>query len=143
MSKKKIIIIAVASLTLVALLLWAVPVFAADSGAPSAQNLPQAGHVKVLLRLMLIQDEAKVDTLLDKAQQAEKLTVDQAGKIKDFWTQHHAQFTKNALLKRLLSAGNEARVQQFLDKAVQSGKIKQEQADRIIKFRDILHTNNP
>jgi hypothetical protein len=140
MSKKKIIIIAVSSLTLLALLLWAVPVFAADSGAPSAQNLPQAGHVKVLLRLMLIQDEAKVDALLAQAQQAGKLTVDQAGKVKDFWTQHHAQFTKSAILQRLLKAADGTKVQQFLDKAVQSGKIKQEQADRIIKFWKVLHT---
>jgi hypothetical protein len=137
---KKIIIVLVSSLTLLGLLLWAVPVLAADSGAPSARNLPQAGHVKVLLRLMLIQDEAKVDALLAGAEDTGRLTLEQASKIKDFWTQHHTQFSRNIVLRRLLNVKNEARVEEFLNKAIQSGKIKPEQSENILRIWKIFHS---
>lgn len=141
MSKKKIIIITVASLTMIALFVWAVPVLAADSGAAqSAQTAPQLGKVKVLFRLLLVQDEAKVDALLAKAVDAGKLTTGQAVKVKEFWANHHAQFAKNVVLKRLLSAKDEAKVQEFLAKAVQAGKIKQEWANKIIQIWEMLHT---
>jgi len=142
---KKIIITAVSSLILVSMLLWTIPVFAADSEIPSTQDLPRIGHVRVLPRLMLIQDEAKVDALLERLQSAGKLTEEQAGKIKNIWTQRHAQTVRHPILKlrRLLTAENEARVQQFLDKAVQTGKITQERADRLIQIWERLHTNNP
>jgi len=142
--KKKIMIIAVASLTLIALLVLAVPVLAADSGTtPSAQTVPQAGNVKALLRLLLVQDESKVDALLAQAVSSGKLMPDQAARVKDFWTQHHTRFAKNVILKRLLGAKDEAKVRAFLEKAVQADKIKQEQADKIIKIWEILHTPAP
>ena len=69
-----------------------------------------------------------------------KLTSGQAAKIKDFWTQHHAQFARNVILKRLLRAKDEGKVQAFLNQAVQTGKIKREQADKILQIWGILHT---
>jgi hypothetical protein len=144
MSKKKIMIIAVASLTLITLLVLAVPVLAADSGATqSAQTVPQAGNVKALLRLLLVQDEAKVDALLAQAVSSGKLVPEQAARVKDFWTQHHTRLAKNVILKRLLGAKDEANVQAFLEKAVQAGKIEQAQADKIIQIWEILHAPAP
>ena len=139
MSKKKLIIILVSSLTLIGILAWAVPAMAADSGAPSARNLPQAGHFKVLLRLLLVQDEAKVDALLARAEDAGKLTPEQVVKIKTFWTNNHTRFARNFVLKRLLGAKDGDRVQQFLDQKVTAGKIKPEQAEKIIQIWEILH----
>jgi len=140
MKNRRIAIIFAALLTLMVLVISAVPALAADPGAAqAAQNVPQAGNVKVLLRLMLVQDEAKVDALLAQSLSSGKLTSDQVTKIKNFWTKHHAQFAKSAILKRLLSAKDGAKVQTFLDKAVQAGKIKQEQADKILKIWGILH----
>ena len=131
-----------ALLTLMVLVLSTVPVLAAErDGTQSAQRAPQADKVKVLLRLLLVQDEAKVDAFLAQGVSAGKLTTEQEAKIKAFWTQHHTQFAKNVILKRLLSAKDGAKVQAFLDKAVQAGKIKQEQADKILKIWGILHTS--
>jgi hypothetical protein len=137
---KKIIIMAVTLLTLIASLLIAVPVLAADNSAPAnpAQITP-ANKAKVLVRLLLVQDEAKVDTFIAGAVAAGKLNTDQAGKVKDFWTAHHEQFTKNFILKRLLSAKDEAKVKTFLDKAVKAGKIQQAQENKIIQMWEILH----
>ena len=68
MSKKRILIITVAVLTLIALALSSAPALAADPGSTqSAQTIPQAGNVKPLLRLMLAQDASKVDALLAQA----------------------------------------------------------------------------
>jgi len=141
MKNKRIVIMVAALLTLMVLVLSTVPVLAAErDGTQSAQRAPQADKVKVLLRLLLVQDEAKVDAFLAQGVSAGKLTTEQEAKIKDFWTKHHTQFAKNVILKRLLSAKDGAKVQAFLDKAVQAGKIKQEQADKILKIWGILHT---
>ncbi len=144
MSKKRIMIIVMASLTLIAMVILAVPALATDSGATqSVQTVPQASNRKALLHLLLVQDESKVDALLGQAVSSGKLTSGQATKVKDFWTQHHAQFAKKVVLKRLLSAKDGANVQAFLNKATQAGKIKQEQADKIMQIWGILHTPAP
>ena len=103
MSKKKIMIIVVSALTLIALLVIAVPVVASDTATttPPAQITP-ANKAGVLVRLLLVQNEAKVDAFLAKAVAAGKITTDQSTKIKDFWTAHHGQFLKNVILGRLL-----------------------------------------
>lgn len=139
MSKRKIMIVVVASLTLIALLVIAVPVLAADSSTPTNP----ANKAKVLIRLLLVQDEAKVNAFLDKAVDAGKLTPEQAVKVKDFWTAHHKQFARSFILKRLLRAQDEAKVKAFLDTAVASGKIQQVQADKIIQVWEVLHAPTP
>ena len=144
MKNKRIVIMFASLLTLLMLVLSAFPVLAAEpGGTQSVQTAPQATKAKVLLRLLLVQDETKVNALLAQALSSGKLTSDQVTKMKDFWTQHHEQFAKNVILRRLLSAKDGAKVQAFLDKAVQAGKIKQEQADKILKIWGILHTPAP
>ncbi len=144
MSKKRMLLLIVASLTLITLVTLAVPALAADSGATqSLQTIHPASNLKALLHLLLVQNESKVDALLAQAVSSGKLTAGQAVKVKDFWTQRHAQFAKNVILKRLLNAKDEAKVQAFLNQAVQVGKIKQEQADKIIQIWGILHTPAP
>lgn len=141
--KKKIALIASVVLAIVVLAIWAVPVVAADgSGAtPLAAQGAQGWHkMKVISRLLLIQDEARVDALIAKAVEADKLTKDQALKVKGFWTDHHQQFTKKVVLNRLLWAKDGAKVQAFLDKAVTVGKINSEQAGKIITLWKKLHT---
>jgi hypothetical protein len=125
--KKKILIIGAVLLALVVLTIWAVPTFAADPG-PTTSGTLTAGKVRILARLLLVQDEAKVDVYIAKAQTAGKITEEQAAKIKEFWTNHHQQFTRKVVLTRLLWAKDGTKVQAFLDKAVASGKITQEQA---------------
>lgn len=135
--KRKIALIGSMLLVLVVLAVWAVPAFAAD---PQPAQITQANKARVLIRLLLVQDEAKVDAFIAKAVEAGKLTNEQAVKVKEFWTAHHAKFARNVILVRLLKAQDESKVQAFLDKAVAAGKIQQAQADKIIQIWEILHT---
>jgi hypothetical protein len=138
--KRKIALFGGIFLALVVLTVWAVPVFAADgSGATApATQCAQGWHkMRILGRLLLIQDEAKVDALIAKA--GDKLSTEQAGKIKTFWTDHHQQFTKRVVLTRLLWAKDGAKVQSFLDNAVKAGKINSEQAGKIMDLWEKLH----
>lgn len=139
--KKRYWIIASVILVLVMLGVWAVPVFADDAAGstPPTPTTQPGNRVRILVRLLLVQDEARVDTFIAKAKAAGKLNDDQATKLKTFWTNHHAQFAKRVVLARLLSARDESKVKAFLDKAVGAGKIKQEQADKVIAAWEALH----
>jgi hypothetical protein len=142
MSKKKILIMTIAIITIIATLAIAVPVFADSNTTPTPPTqITTANKPGALIRLLLVQDESKVDAYIATAVSDGKITSDQAVKIKDFWTAHHAQFAKNVVLKRLLSAQNESNVKAFLDKAVANGKITQDQANKIISVWEVLHSS--
>jgi ribosomal protein L18 len=136
--KRKLTLIGIITLVLVLLAVWAVPVFAADP--QQAPQITQANKARVLVRLLLVQNEAKVDAFIAKAKDVGKLTAEQAVKVKEFWTAHHTQFLKNIILGRLLRAKDQSKVQAFLDKAVTAGKLQPAQADKIIQIWVILHT---
>jgi hypothetical protein len=136
--KRKLTLIGIITLVLVLLAVWTVPVFAADPQQPA--QITQANKARVLVRLLLVQNEAKVDAFIAKAVDAEKLSAEQAVKVKEFWTAHHAQFLRNIILGRLLRAKDQSKVQAFLDKAVAADKLQQAQADKIIQIWVILHT---
>jgi len=139
-----LLIIGSVVLTLVVLGMWAVPALAADGvGLPQAAQITPANKARVLARLLLVQDEAKVDAFIAKAEANGKLNADQAVKVKNFWATHHEKFAKNAILKRLLKAQDESKVKAFLDKAVAAGKIQQAQADKVIQMWEVLHTPKP
>ena len=139
--KRKILITVSVVLTLVVLGMWAIPTFAADGvDLPQATQITQANKSRVIVRLLLVQNEAKVDAFIAKAEANGKLTAAQAVKVKDFWTANHAKFTKNVILGRLLKAQDESKVKAFLDKAVTAGKIDQTKADKIIQMWEVLHT---
>jgi len=147
MSRKKIMIIAVSALTLIALLVIAVPVMAADNTAPTTPTqITKTNKANVLVRLLLVQDEAKVDAFIAKAVDAGKITPDQAVKVKAFWTANHekaATYAKRLILKRLLNAKDEAKVKAYLDKAVAAGKIQQAQEDKVLQLWETLHSPAP
>jgi len=141
MSKKKIIIITLAVITIIATLAIAVPVFADSSTSPTPPaQITTTNKPGAIVRLLLVQDESKVDAYIATAVADGKITSDQAVKIKDFWTAHHEQFAKNAVLKRLLKAQNESNVKAFLDKAVANGKITQDQENKVISIWEVLHS---
>lgn len=144
MSKKKILIIVMVALVVIASLVIAVPALAAGSSPPAnpAQITP-ANKPGALIRLLLVQNEAKVDAYIAEAVFNGKLTPDQAIKVKDFWTAHHKQFAWNFTLRRLLRAQNESNVKVFLDKAVTDGKIKPEQETKILQIWEVLHDIAP
>jgi polyhydroxyalkanoate synthesis regulator phasin len=138
--KKKLLITVSLVLTLIVLGTWAVPTFAANGvGLPQATQITPANKTGVLARLLLVQDEAKVDAFIAKGVANGKLTADQAAKVKDFWTANHAKFAKNVVLTRLLKAQDESKVKAFLDKAVAAGKITSTQADKVIQTWESLH----
>jgi polyhydroxyalkanoate synthesis regulator phasin len=144
MSKKKILIIVVASLTLIALLITAVPVLAASSSPlTNPAQITPANKAGALIRLLLVQDETKVDAYIATAVSNGKLTADQAVKVKDFWTAHHKQFAWNFTLRRLLRAQNESNVKTFLDKVVTNGKMTPEQETKILQIWEVLHNTAP
>ena len=107
----------------------------------SQQTAQLAPQRRPLLRLLLVQDEAKVDALIAQAEASGKITDEQAIKIKTLWTEHHKQFAKNVILTRIIWAKNGANVQAFLDKAVAAGKITPEQAVKIMDFWEAVHAN--
>jgi polyhydroxyalkanoate synthesis regulator phasin len=144
MSKKKVLIIVMAALAVIAAIVFVVPVFAADAAPPTnAAQITPANKPGALIRLLLVQDEAKVDAYIAQAVQAGKITADQAVKVKDFWTAHHKQFAWNFVLRRLLRAQNENNVKTYLDKAVANGKLTQDQENKVIQIWEILHTPAP
>jgi type IV pilus biogenesis protein CpaD/CtpE len=142
--KRKITIAGAILLVLAVLAVWAVPVFAADpSGGtrPSAQGDQQPGKVRIMARMLLIQDEAKVDALIAKALEAGRITDEQAARIENIWTNNHEKFTRKTMAARILRANDGARVQEFLDKGLAAGKITEAQYDRILAQWEKLHSN--
>jgi hypothetical protein len=135
--KKKLLIIGAILLVLIVGAVFAIPAFAAD---PQPTSTPVVGRVRILARLLLVQDEARVDAFIAKAQAAGKITEAQAAKIKEFWTNHHQLFTRKVVLTRLLWANDASKVQTFLDKAVAAGKINSEQAENIMTLWNKVHT---
>ena len=142
--KKKVLIIVLAALAVITTLVFVVPVFA-ESASPTVDvaQITSANKPGAFIRLMLVQDEAKVDAYIAQAIEAGKITPEQAVKVKDFWTAHHQQFAWNFVLRRLLRAQNENNVKTYLDKAVANGKLTQVQEDKVIAIWEILHTPAP
>ena len=139
---KKIALIGGIALALVVILAFAVPAFASGTRVGNAQQTTQlAPQRRPLLRLLLVQDEVKVDALIAQAEASGKITDIQAVKIKTFWTEHHRQFAKNVILTRIIWAKDGSKVQAFLDKGVAAGKIKPEQAVKIMDFWQAVHAN--
>ena len=138
---RKFIVIGVLLLALIILGVWAVPAFAAGASNPdqSTQNTPQGKKIGILVRLLMVQDENKVDAFLAKAEQAGKISADQVTTIKQIWTNHHEQFKRGSVLIRLLQVKDSDKVQAFLEKAVGNHKITQQQADNVLKLWQKLH----
>ncbi len=144
MSKKKIFIITLGVIAIIATLAIAVPVFADSSTSPTPPaQITTTNKPGAIVRLLLVQDESKVDAYIAAAIADGKITSDQAVKIKDFWTAHHSQFARNVVLRRLLKAQNESNVKSFLDKAVANGKITQDQENKVISIWETLHSHTP
>jgi hypothetical protein len=142
--KKKVLIIVMVALAIIAAIVFVVPVFAADAApTTNAAQITLANKPGAFIRLMLVQDEAKADDYIAKAVEAGKITADQAVKIKDFWTAHHKQFAWNFVLRRLLRAQNKNNVKTYLDKAVANGKLTPAQEDKVIAIWEILHAPAP
>ncbi len=138
---KKSLIAVGAALALVIVLAIAVPAFAAtQQPVASSQTAQQTFRPRALWNLLLIQNEARVDALIAKAQESGKITADQAVKIKAFWTEHHKQFGKNVVLTRIIWANDGSKVQAFLDKAVANGKMTQAQETKLLEFWNAVHS---
>ena len=139
--KKKFIVFGVLLLALIILGVWAVPTFAEGASTPdqSTQNTQQGKKIGILVRLLMVQDESKVDAFLAKAEAAGKITADQVTTIKQIWTNHHEQFKRGSALIRLLQVKDGDKVQAALDKAVGKQKITQQQADNVLKLWQKLH----
>ncbi len=144
--KKRIAVIGSVLLLVAMLALWAVPAFAQSNpgSVPPAAGITKANKARVLARLLLVKDEAKVDAFIAKAVAAGKLGTEQAVKVKKLWTERHEGFAKrlhrDVVLGRLLTAKDQTKVKALLDKAVAAHKMEQVRADKIIKAWEILHT---
>ena len=139
---RRILLIPVALLTLIVLAILAVPALAADpSGSTKqpAQGTQRVHKARVLIRLLTVQDKAKVDAFLAKAMVAGKLTQEQASKVEELWVNHHGHFAKGALLNRLLSVNDLGKVDAFLARAVQTGKLVQRQANKVKQLWQRVH----
>ena len=138
--KKKTMIIVCGVLLAAVLAFSVIPVAAANGSNQTAPAAQQIHKRQILVRLLSIQDEAKVDALLAQAVADKKITADQSTNIKDFWTAHHSQFLKNRIVDRLLKVQDQAKLQAALDKAVAAGKITADQAKKIMDLWTTLHT---
>ena len=144
MTKKKVLIIVLVVLALIAAFVISVPVLAADaSPPPDPTQITPANKPGVLIRLLLVRDQTKAFAYITQAEDAGKLTADQATAVENFWTAHHKQFAWNFTLRHLLAAKNESNVQAYLDKAVTNGKITQEQENKVLAIWEIIHTPAP
>jgi hypothetical protein len=144
MTKNKWLIIVLAALVLIAALVISVPVLAADaSPPPDPTQITPANKPGALIRLLLVQDQTKAFAYVTKAEDAGKITADQATAIENFWTAHHKQFAWNFVLRRLLKAQNENNVKTYLDKAVTNNKITQDQENKVLAIWEIIHNPAP
>ena len=136
--KKKIAIIGAVVLSVVAVAAWAVPAFAAETSvpAPAAGQTQQVNKARIIVRLLMVQDGAKVDAFLAKAQAAGKITAAQVAQVKEVWTNNHAQFAPGKPLLRLLAVRNGANLDTFLNNAVKAGKI---QPAQVVKIEALWH----
>ncbi len=114
-------------------------VMAGPGGAAGADNSPNGKRRGKLIRLLTVQEEAKVDALLAKAKNDGKITDQQVANIKKIWTNHHAQFKPGSPVMRLLQAQDVIKVKAALDKAIGSGRINRQQADRAMDLWQKLH----
>jgi hypothetical protein len=134
---KKKLLIFVMLLSLGMLGFCAVPSFpqgAADSGQPAEEK--KRGK---LIRLLMVQDESKVDALLTKAKSDGKINDLQTTNIKNIWVKHHAQFAQGSPLARLLQTQDIIKVKAALDKAAGNKRITQQQADRAMELWQKMH----
>ena len=137
---KKIILIVSGVLLATILAFGVVPVAAAagsDQTTPAAQ---QAHKGQMLQRLLVIQDETKVDALLAQGVANSKITTAQATEIKAFWTAHHSQFIKAKIARGLLKVNDGAKLDAFLANAVSSGKITAERAAQVKALWTAIHS---
>ena len=99
MNKKKILIIGLVVVALVAAFVMAVPVMAAGSSPTTPPTtITPANKPGALIRLLLVQDQTKAFAYVQQAEDAGKITADQATAIDNFWVAHHKQFAWNFVL---------------------------------------------
>jgi len=135
--KKKLLIFVVLILSLGMLGIYVVPPSGDD--AFNSGRSPQGKRREKLVRLLMVQDESKVDAFLAKAKGDGKITDQQAANIKNIWTNHHGQFAQGSPIMRLLQTQDVTKVQAALDKAVGANKITQQQAERPMDLWQKLH----
>jgi hypothetical protein len=138
--KKKTVMIICGLMLATVLALGVIPVAAANGVTQTTLAAQQAHKGQILVRLLSIQDEAKIDALLAQAVGDKKISTDQAAKIKGFWTAHHAQFIKTRLGERLLKVQDGAKLDAFLANAVSSNKITAERASQIKALWTEIHS---
>jgi len=114
-------------------------VMAGPGGAAGADNSPNGKRRGRLIRLLTVQEEAKVDAMLAKVKGEGKITDQQVTNIKKIWTNHHAQFAPGSPTMRLLQVQDVIKVKATLDKAVSNKRITQQQADRAMDLWQKLH----
>ena len=142
---RKIILIAVAILLLAGVIGTGTVVLAQSNSTPAINS--QAGQAnltigQVLRRLVLIQNEAKVDSLLATAVGDGKLSKEQAAKIKTFWLNNHAKaakLVKRIIINRLLNVKDEAKLKTFLDNQVGTHRITQTQENQMINLWESIN----
>ena len=131
-------------LALVGAMVFAVPAMAAAASPTTAPvQITTANKPGALIRLLLVQDQAKAFAYIAQAEADGIITADQAVKIRDFWTAHHKQFAWNFVLRRLLRAQDESNVKAYLDKAVINSMITVDQENKVLAIWEILHAPSP
>ena len=134
---KKLLIFGMLLLSLGMLGFCVVPSF--PQGAADSSQSPEGKKRGKLIRLLMVQDESKVDAFLVKAKNDGKITAQQIANIKNIWTNHHAQFAQGSPLARLLQVQDIIKVKAALDKAVGNKRITQQQADRAMDLWQKMH----
>jgi hypothetical protein len=141
---KKILIVVIAAVLVIGMIGTGTVVLAKNDAGSNQTITAQDNLTKgqILRRLLLIQNEAKVDNLLAKAVSNGKINQDQSDKIKNFWVNNHARaakFVKAVIAKRVLRVQNEANLKTFLDKQVASHRLTDTQETHIITFWEKNH----
>ena len=142
---RKIILIAVAIVLVAGVIGTGTVVLAQSNSTPGVNNPAGQSNLtigQVLRRLVLIQNEAKVDSLLATSVSDGKLTKEQATKIKTFWLNNHAKaakLVKRIIINRLLNVKDEAKLKTFLDTQVAANRITQTQENQMINLWESIN----
>ena len=136
---KRVILIALGVAAVAALAFGTITVAAdpATPATPGAQSYHL--HLAQVIRLLSIKDQAKLGDFLNTQVTNGKITSDQAAQIETFWTNHHVQFQKRAVVGAVLRIQDESKLESLLNQGVASGKITQAQADKIQAVWEKLH----
>jgi hypothetical protein len=136
---KKIVYIFSSALVIAMLTIGTVAISANDGTQPNPLVKEQVARGQLLKRLLSIRSADKLEGILARLVASDKISLEQAAKLKDFWVKHHVQMAKGQALKRIMRIQDKAKLNEFLAQLTANNRITQEQAAKIRELWEKRH----